>query len=127
MAANGAVEQVFAQTFNARFLVTGAILAGALLLGALVIAFVRRIWRLGEPTPPDAGDELSRYRALYERGEISEEEFKRLRGLLGGEIRRATGLAASKQPPTEAARPEPPAPPPGDQPGPPPSTGAAPG
>jgi len=116
MAADGAVEQLFAQTFKARFITAGAIFAAALLLGAVIVAFVRRIWRSGDPVPPDAGDELSRYRELYERGELSEEEFKKLRGLLGGEIRRKTGLPEHKKANAEAAQPESPLAPPAEGP-----------
>lgn len=73
-------------------LVPALALAGALLLGAALVALFRR-WQNDPVTPNSApSDELARYRSLYERGEISEEEFKRLRGVLGGEIRRAVNL-----------------------------------
>lgn len=55
-------------------------LAAALLVGAFVIFLVDR-WRkraaLAEAA--DAGSELTTFRALYERGEITEEEYTRLR------------------------------------------------
>lgn len=97
MAANGSMERVFALNFDTRVLLAGSLLAGVLLLGAIIIAFVRRQVR-GEDAPADAGDELSRYRAMFERGEISEEEFLRLRSLLTGEIRKTSGLPARKPP-----------------------------
>jgi hypothetical protein len=77
-------------------------LVGALLLGALVIAIIRR-WRpANAPLSPSASDQLAQFRRLYEQGAISEEEFKRLRAVLGEEIRRAIDLPAR---PTEPSKP----------------------
>jgi len=89
---------LLAQVFDQRILITGALLAGALLLGAFVIACIRRVLRSPRASV-DPVDELTRYRQLYERGELSEEEFKRLRGLLGGEVRRQVGLETNKPAP----------------------------
>jgi hypothetical protein len=63
----------------------GTCLAVALLLAALVIEVVRR-WSRRGPATPSASDQLGQYRALYRRGEISQQEFDRLRAVLGGEI-----------------------------------------
>jgi hypothetical protein len=63
-------------------------LAAALIVAAVVIVLVKR-WRQSTATlGPSASDELAQYRALYEQGAISEEEYKKLRSLLGGEIRK---------------------------------------
>jgi hypothetical protein len=63
-------------------------LAAALIVGAVVIVLVGR-WRKASATlGPSASDELAQYRALYEQGAISEEEYRKLRALLGGEIRK---------------------------------------
>ncbi len=83
----------------------GTCLAAALLAAAVIIALVRR-WLRGGEQSPSASDQLSQYRALYKRGEISQEEFDRLRAVLGGE------LAAGVKPPP----PRPPAPKPTDAP-----------
>jgi hypothetical protein len=78
---------VFAATDGRQFLPL-LYLAAALIVGAVVIVLVGR-WRKGSATlGPTASDQLAQYRALYERGEISEEEYKKLRSLLGGEIRK---------------------------------------
>jgi len=66
-------------------LVPALLLAGALLLGALVIALVSR-WRRAGADRLTPGEQLSRFRSLYEEGAISREEFERLRGLLGGQL-----------------------------------------
>jgi hypothetical protein len=90
-------------------LTTGLILAGALLLAAVVIALASR-WRRRSEKTLTPGDQLSHFRSLYERGEISAEEFQRLRGILGGKVVQAVG----GQPPARPANPpgddKPPAP-----------------
>jgi uncharacterized membrane protein len=95
----------------------GTCLAGALLAAAAVIEGVRRWRQRGEKTLT-ASDQLATYRALYNRGEISQEEFDRLRDALGGEIRRAAAPPApppaapasipqnGQSPPTNGVRPE---------------------
>jgi len=86
--------------FQPTFLIPAMALVGALLLGALVIAIVRRRLRPDE-TPPDLGSELARYRALYEQGAISEQEYHSLRALLGGELRRSMGAGKAPRPATD--------------------------
>jgi uncharacterized membrane protein len=88
----------------------GTCLAVVLLLAALVIEVVRR-WSRKRDQMPSASDQLAQYRALYKRGEISQEEFDRLRAVLGGEVARIEKPAA---PPPLAPKPRadaPPAPP----------------
>lgn len=75
------------------FLFYGTCLVVALLAAALVIEVVRR-WIHKEPESPSSSDQLAQYRSLYKRGEISQEEFDRLRAVLGGEI-----LSAARRPP----------------------------
>ena len=74
----------------------GTSLAVALLAAALVIEMVRRWTRKG-PALPSASDQLAQYRALYRRGEISQQEFDRLRAVLGGE------MVANARPPAPPA------------------------
>jgi hypothetical protein len=66
---------------------TSLALVGALLLGALIIALVDR-WRKrpAQPVAP-AGEQLSYFRSLYAQGDISREEFERIRARLGGRLR----------------------------------------
>ncbi len=66
----------------------GTCLAGVLLAAAAVIEVVRR-WRQRGEKNLTPSDQLAAFRALYNQGEISQEEFDRLRNALGGEIRRA--------------------------------------
>jgi hypothetical protein len=73
-------------------LLPGMYLAAALLVGAAVLAILRR-WRRDDPADaPAAGTQLAHYRTLYEQGQISEEEYRRLRTILGVEIRQSVDL-----------------------------------
>ena len=93
-------RQGFLLALDFRILLPGLYLAGSLLVAAAIIALVRRWWRNDEEDRScRPGDQLAHYRTLYEQGTISEEEFKSLRGILGGELRRSIDLPV-KPPPT---------------------------
>lgn len=82
-----------------QLLVTGLCLAAALLAGAIVIAVLNRWRRRSEPQDdlsPRA--QLAHFRSLFEAGTIRQEEFDRLRTLLGGQMRDAP---AAPKPPAE--------------------------
>src|SRR5262245_17448941 len=114
MAAIDRVDGIFA-AFEMRYLLPTLFLVGALLLGALIIAVVRRWQRNNVSRGPDASDQLAQFRTLYEQGAISEEEYKRLRTILGGELRRALEIPGQKPTAIQPA-PTPPAPTPPDAP-----------
>src|SRR5262245_38001523 len=98
-------------------------LAVALLLGAVVVVLVAK-WRRSRPAlSPSASDQLAQYRLLYEQGAISEEEFKKLRALLGGELRKNLDLSPAPRPaqPAASEQMQPPT-----EPEPPPATGIRP-
>lgn len=84
-----------------QLLVTSLCLAAALLLGAVVIALIHR-WRqrnsLREDLSPSA--QLAQFRSLYEKGALSQEEFERLRNLLGTRLREDLGVPAPTPEPT---------------------------
>jgi hypothetical protein len=88
-------------------------LIGALVLGAAVIYVVDRWRKKSERKPSSAEDELTQYRVLYERGELSQEEFDRLKSLLHGRLRKELNLPQAAAPkevkPAEQGSPEPPA------------------
>ena len=74
-------------------LTAGLYLAGALLLGAVVLALLNRWRRRSAEDRLGPAEQLAQFRSLYEQGLLSQEEFERLRSLLGGEIRRELGVA----------------------------------
>lgn len=101
-------------------------LVGALLAAALILYLIDR-WRKREAAEEEAActpnEQLSRFRSLYERGEMSREEFERVKALLTGQLRRELNVSA---PPTaephpidtniQAASPDPQSPPPPEAP-----------
>lgn len=107
---------------NYQLLVTSLCLVAALLVGALVIALVNR-WRRRSEAKEDVSPsaQLAHFRSLYEAGTISQEEFDRLRAVLGGRMRETMGVHA---PPPET--PVKPPPGPGEQPPDNPETGIRP-
>ena len=88
------------------FLIPTMSIVGVLLFGAVVIALFRRRLRLDE-SRPEAGNELARYRALYEQGELSEKEYHSLRTLLAGELRQSVAGPKLPKPTTEPTSPTP--------------------
>ena len=84
-------------------------LAAALFLGALVVYVVDR-WRKRDGLRDRAaGGELTTFRAMYERGEITDEEYARLRQKVADRVKPPP--AAAEAPPPAAGTPPPPAPP----------------
>ena len=84
-------------------------LAVALLVGAIVIWLVDR-WRKKAARIRNSAEELTDYRGMYERGEITEEEYAKLRTRVSGRVKQsppAPGSAAptAPVPPTEGSRP----------------------
>src|SRR5262249_4945316 len=77
-----------------RLLIAGGVFAGCLLVGAIVIAVVKRWRKKQERVTPSASDQLNEYRALFEEGDLSKEEFERIRGRLLERMRKETGLGA---------------------------------
>jgi hypothetical protein len=97
-------------------LLTGCYLAGALLVAAAAVAIVKRL-RKGSDGPTPA-EQLAHYRSLYKRGAINQEEFDRLRSLLGEAVQESvkSGKTAAPDPkgkvesapPADGAAPHPP-------------------
>lgn len=99
-------------------------LVGALLLAAVVISLAKRWRQRAAFDQLTASEQLARFRTLYERGEMSPQEFQRVRGLLLERIRRELEAGRITEVPLEIVtlEPEPPSPPGDGKPeGPPPS------
>jgi hypothetical protein len=82
-------------------LLVGLLLAGTLLAGAIFIAVLSRWRRRADSGTLTPVDQLAQFRSLYEQGAISQEEFNRLRALLGGEVRQALGVVPRSQAPAQ--------------------------
>ncbi len=89
---------------------TTAGLIAALLVGALVILFVDRWRKRPSEQRFTSGDQLAHFRELYEEGEISREEYDRIRGRLQERLRKEMDVpgtpAAPAAPPTPAPTPD---------------------
>lgn len=99
----------------------------ALLVGAVVIYAVDQ-WRkraAAGPTASDASDALTEYRALYESGEITEEEYAKLRDKVAAKVKAPPAAPKPPAPPVDGTRPPPPSfrPAPPDRPAEPPPSG----
>ncbi len=96
-----------------RLLINTLLIVAVLLLGALVVAVLNR-WRRSSEKALSASEQLSHFRTLYEEGSISQEEFERLRALLGGQLRASLQTPPTKElAPSEKPKPGSVEPPPG--------------
>ena len=83
-----------------RALWLATLLVGAILLGAVTISIAAR-WRkaLTEPCdPPSAREQLVHFQESYDRGELSQAEFERIRTTLEKQLRAELDLPARKTP-----------------------------
>jgi hypothetical protein len=128
MIATGQPAAIGAASWDPSILWTGAYLAGALLVGAMLLELFRRYLRAERNDRLSDSEQLTQYRTLYEQGAISEEEYSRLRAVLGGELRKTARspapAAAPDQPPAPGGGPPTDAPPRNGEP--PPDTGIKP-
>jgi uncharacterized membrane protein len=86
MVPTGTAGVLLAGAWSPNLIITSLYLVGALLLAAAVIAIVSR-WRRRYGTERlTPSEQLTHFRSLYEKGEISAEEFARLRTLLTGQV-----------------------------------------
>ena len=79
-------------------------LAVALLAGAVVIWSVDR-WRKRSVRTTDATQELTDFRGMYERGEITEVEYEKLRDRVSGRVKRASIAPSAPPAPSAPAAP----------------------
>jgi hypothetical protein len=97
--------------WRAPVLWTTLTLVAVLLIAAVVLAVVDR-WRkrsaMTERMSP--GEQLTHFRELYDRGELSREEFERIRALLGQRLRQDLqlpgGMPASAPAPNHKPEPD---------------------
>jgi hypothetical protein len=73
---------------DARLLAATGLLIGVLLLGALVLYYADRWRRRQFSDDRSTSDDLTSFRVLYERGELSQTEYDRIRNRLAGKIKR---------------------------------------
>src|SRR5206468_2906383 len=89
-----------------RFLWSALALLGLLLVGSFLIALLSRWRKRADPQSLTANDQLAHFRELYEKGELSQTEFERIRAKLAGQLLRELNLP----PPRAEPGPQPPPP-----------------
>src|SRR5262249_34882370 len=80
-------------------------LIGILLVGALIIWWVDRWRKRSQEGLDSSGDQLAQFRELYEQGNLSAEEFERIRGLLGKRLRQELEMPPSETPEKDSQQP----------------------
>src|SRR6267378_3263827 len=100
-----AEQKVGLRAWRDQLLWAGPAMAVALLLLALVVAWLQRWRKQVDAVQPTPDDELTHFRVLYERGEISREEFDRIKARLQQRLRQVLDLP---QPPAPEPGPNPP-------------------
>lgn len=77
---------------SVEFLVTVGLLVLILLVGAVVL-YVTDIWRKNQLAPDrESAEALTTYRAMYERGEITEAEYLAVRNKVATQLREEVGI-----------------------------------
>ena len=74
-------------------IIATALMAGVLLLGAIALFFADR-WKKKAILPDDAraADDLTSFRGMFERGELTEEEYEKVRLRAAERMKRQLGL-----------------------------------
>lgn len=85
-------------------LMPGLMLAGAILLAAVVLMLLKR-WRSTAESFESPHEQLAQYRAMFERGDLTKEEFDRIHGLLTSRIRKEMGEAVGPSADLGSAKP----------------------
>jgi hypothetical protein len=91
--------------FDPQLLWATAALIATLLLGALVFAWLDRWRKRSDRDTLTPADELTAFRLSYEQGELSQEEYERIRARLAPKIKRQLG-ATEKPAGSERQRPK---------------------
>ncbi len=91
------------RSWDPALLWTTLALVAIIVIGAIAVAVLDRWRKRAVPATFDANDQLAQFRELYDKGELSEQEYERIREQLGGKIRADLGVPASAAPEDEKA------------------------
>jgi hypothetical protein len=86
------------RSWDPALLWTTLALVAIIVIGAIAVAVLDRWRKRALPPAFDANDQLAQFRELYDKGELSEREFERIREQLGGKIRADLGVPDSAVP-----------------------------
>jgi hypothetical protein len=85
-------------------------LLAIILISALLLAWIDRWRRRSGSERLSANEQLANFRELYDKGQLSKEEFERIRALLSKELRRELDVPAAPPAPAAGQKPEAPKP-----------------
>ena len=88
--------------FDTRLLIAAAMLSGSLFLFAIILVIVKRWRKKQEVIMPSTHEQLDSYRQLFEEGNLTKEEFDRIRTRLLERMRKETGLGEKATAPADA-------------------------
>jgi hypothetical protein len=106
------IEPILALTKEENLLIAVGALTGTLLFGALIISRVDR-WRKRQMSDDETpATELGSFRSMYERGELSKEEYERILQRIATRAGVKPKVVTPPEPPsTDPAPDQPPSPP----------------
>ena len=82
-----AIDPAVRALANRDLIIWGGVFVGVLLVGAAIIAWVDR-WRKSTlKSDADAVDNLTAFRLSYEQGDLTEEEYQRIRARLAAGLK----------------------------------------
>ena len=80
-------------------------LAVIILFGVVVLVWLNHWRKRAGLEPLTANDQLAHFRELYDQGELSQEEFERIRAALTPQLQQELGLIAAPAPPGSQGQP----------------------
>ena len=83
-------------------------LVAVILVGALVIYWLDRWRKRSDAERLSANDQLAQFRELYDQGQLSQEEFERIRASLAPQLRQEWDAPAAGRDPAAEPKPQPP-------------------
>ena len=89
--------------FDSRLLLAAGMLSGSLFLFAIMLVIVKRWRKKQEVIMPSTHEQLNSYRQLFDDGNLTKEEFERIRKRLLDRMRQETGLGDKPAVPADAA------------------------
>jgi hypothetical protein len=89
--------------FDPRLLIAAGMLSGSLFVFAIILVLVKRWRKKQEIVMPSTNEQLTSYRQLFEDGDLTKEEFERIRKRLLERMRRETGLGEKPAAPAAPA------------------------
>jgi hypothetical protein len=93
-----AITEAERQEANQRLLWAGLLLVAVLLIGAAILAWLDR-WRKQMTDGPATGvDQINSFRLSYERGELSEDEYRRIQQRMTGKPKATPPEPAPSEP-----------------------------